>query len=212
MVEIKKKPIVLITGVSGFLGSHVANVFLKDGAFDVRGTVRNLSDSKKIDPLKKAFGSHFANLTLVEADLLKADSIIKAIKGADYVMHIASPCPLIIPKDEMDLIKPALEGTLAVMKGCHLHKVKRVVITSSMSAIKECKPHDMPRNKTFNETNWSDPVGNHINAYSKSKTLAEKAAWDFQKKLPEHERFEIVVLNPSMIVGPAFFKTNSSSA
>ena len=70
----------------------------------------------------------------------------------------------------------------------------------------------MPRNKTFNEANWSDPEGNHINAYSKSKTLAEKAAWDFQKKLPEQERFEIVVLNPSMIVGPAFFKTDSSSA
>jgi len=79
----------------------------------------------------------------------------------------------------MELIKPAVEGTLAVMKGCHIHKVRRVIITSSMSAIKECKPQDMPRNKTFNEVNWSDPDGNHINAYSKSKTLAEKAAWDF---------------------------------
>lgn len=69
----------------------------------------------------------------------------------------------------------------------------------------------MPRNKTFNEVNWSDPNGNHINAYSKSKTLAEKAAWEFQKKLPEDQRFEIVVLNPSMMVGPAFFKAESSS-
>jgi nucleoside-diphosphate-sugar epimerase len=212
MVENKNKPVVLITGVSGFLGSHVVNVFLKDGGFDVRGTVRDLSNEKKIEPLRKAFGKQFENLTLVEADLLNADSIIKAIKGADYVVHIASPCPLIIPKDEMELIKPAVEGTLAVMKGCHLHKVKRVVITSSMSAIKECKPHDMPRNKTFNEANWSDPDGSHINAYSKSKTLAEKAAWDFQKRLPEHERFEIVVLNPTMMAGPAYFKTESSSA
>jgi len=111
----------------------------------------------------------------------------------------------------MELIKPAVEGTLAVMKGCHIHKVRRVIITSSMSAIKECKPQDMPRNKTFNEVNWSDPDGNHINAYSKSKTLAEKAAWEFQKKLPEDQRFEIVVLNPSMMVGPAFFKAESSS-
>ena len=126
-------------------------------------------------------------------------------------MHIASPCPLALPKDDMELIKPAVEGTLAVMKGCHIHKVRRVVITSSMSAIKECKPQDMPRNKTFNEVNWSDPDGNHINAYSKSKTLAEKAAWDFLKKLPENQRFEIVVLNPSMMVGPAFFKAESSS-
>lgn len=69
----------------------------------------------------------------------------------------------------------------------------------------------MPRNKTFNEVNWSDPNGNHINGYSKSKTLAEKAAWEFQKKLPEDQRFEIVVLNPSMMVGPAFFKAESSS-
>lgn len=193
---------VLITGVSGFLGSHVTNQFLKDGGYEVRGTVRNASDAKKIDPLKKAFGKNFANLTLVEVDLLKPDSMIKAIKGADYVVHIASPCPIVIPKDDMELIKPAVEGTLAVMKGCHLHKVKRVVITSSTAAIKECKPQDMPRNRTFNESNWSDPDNMLMNSYSRSKLLAEKAAWEFQKRLPEDERFEIVVLNPSMMVGP----------
>jgi dihydroflavonol-4-reductase len=65
------------------------------------------------------------------------------------------------------------------MKGCHLHKVKRVVITSSVAAIMECAPQDRPQNNTYNENNWSNPVGNHISAYSKSKTLAERAAWDF---------------------------------
>ena len=79
----------------------------------------------------------------------------------------------------MELIKPAVDGTLGVMKGCHLHKVKRVVITSSVAAISQCLPQDRPQNNIYNESHWSNPVGNHINAYSKSKTLAERAAWDF---------------------------------
>jgi dihydroflavonol-4-reductase len=79
----------------------VAHVFLKDGSFCVRGTVRDLSNAKKIEPLRKAFGQYFENLTLVEADLLNADSVINSIKGADFVVHTASPFPLKQPSDEM---------------------------------------------------------------------------------------------------------------
>lgn len=179
MVELKSKPVVLITGVSGYLGSHVAHVFLKDGCYSVRGTVRDLSNAKKIEPLMKAFGHYFTDLTLVEADLLNAESVINAIKGADFVVHTASPFPLKQPRDEMELIKPAVDGTLAVMKGCHAHKVKRVVITSSVAAISQCLRQDRPQNNIYNESHWSNPIGNHINAYSKSKTLAERAAWEF---------------------------------
>jgi len=118
MVEKSGKPVVLITGVSGYLGSHVANVFLRDGSYEVRGTVRDTRNQKKIDPLRKAFGNLFQNLTLVEADLLDEKSIINAIAGATYVVHTASPFPLNNPKDEMDLIRPAVAGTTAVMKGC----------------------------------------------------------------------------------------------
>jgi len=142
MVEKSSKPVVLITGVSGYLGSHVANVFLRDGSYEVRGTVRDASNQKKIDPLRKAFGNLFKDLTLVEADLLNEKSIINAIAGATYVVHTASPFPLNNPKDEMELIRPAVAGTTAVMKGCQLHKVRRVVITSSIAAIMELAPAD----------------------------------------------------------------------
>ena len=92
-----------------------------------------------------------------------------------------------------------------------MYKIKRVVITSSVAAIYQCLPQDRPKNNIYNETHWSNPVGNHIDAYHKSKTLAERAAWDFQKNLPEHERFEIVTINPSLIVGPAFVDAGFSS-
>ena len=211
MVEKYGKPIVLITGVSGYLGSHVANVFLKDGSYEVRGTVRDAKNQKKIAPLRKAFGDLFKDLTLVEADLLNEKSIIDAIAGATFVVHTASPFPLKNPKDEMEIIRPAVAGTTAVMRGCQLHKVKRVVITSSVAAVMELAPADKPLDGVYNETMWSNPIGDHIKAYSKSKTLAEQAAWDFQKNLPANERFEIVTINPGLIMGPAFVDAGFSS-
>jgi nucleoside-diphosphate-sugar epimerase len=94
MVESSNKPIVVITGVSGYLGSHVALAFLKDGSYQVRGTVRDTKNEKKVAPIRKAFGDLFSQITLVEADLENKDSIIAAISGADYVVHTASPFPL----------------------------------------------------------------------------------------------------------------------
>lgn len=178
MVE-SRKPTVVITGVSGYLGSHVALVFLKDGGYNVVGTVRDTKNPKKIEPLQKAFGDHFAQLTLVEADLNDEKSIFKAIEGAEYVVHTASPFPLKNPKHENELIIPAVNGTKAVMSACHANKVKRVVITSSVAAIMDSKPEEKPLNNHFTEKNWSNPVGDHIKAYPKSKTLAEMAAWEF---------------------------------
>ena len=180
MVEPTQKPIVLITGVSGYLGSHVALVFLKDGSYHVRGTVRDTKNPKKIDPIKKAFGDLFNNLELVEADLENKQSILDAAKGVEYIVHTASPFPIKKPKHENDLINPAVNGTLAVMQACLINKVKRVVITSSIAAIQSAKPADLPADHVYSEANWSDPSpGDHIEAYSKSKTMAERAAWDF---------------------------------
>jgi nucleoside-diphosphate-sugar epimerase len=210
MVE-STKPTVLITGVSGYLGSHVALEFLKDGTYTVKGTVRDTKNLSKIEPLRKAFGEHFELLTLVEADLNSKDSLLAAIKGADFVVHTASPFPLQPPKTEEELINPAVNGTLAVMEACHINKIKRVVITSSIAAIMYCKSETRPKNGVYNETNWSDPIGDHISAYCKSKTLAEKAAWDFQKKIADSHNIEIVTINPGLILGPAFVSAGFSS-
>lgn len=186
MVE-STKPTVVITGVSGYLGSHVALVFLKDGAYNVVGTVRDTKNPAKIEPLKKGLGDLFSQLTLVEADLNSEESLFAAIRGANFVVHTASPFPLKPPRHENDLIHPAVNGTLAVMKACHQNKVKRVVITSSVAAIMYVPPAEVPLDGHFTERNWSSPNGDHIAAYAKSKTLAEQAAWNFQKALPVEE-------------------------
>ena len=128
-------PTVLITGVSGYLGSHVAHVFLKDGGYKVIGTVRDTKNAKKIEPLRKAFGELFEKMTLVEADLEKKETILKAAEGVNFIVHTASPFPISKIKNEMELITPAVDGTLAVMEACLINKIKRVVITSSVAAV-----------------------------------------------------------------------------
>ena len=133
MESSKKK--VVITGITGYLGSHVCKLFLEDGSYSVRGTVRDKNNEKKIKPLRDAFGSNFSQLELFEADLLDPESLMKACAGCDFIVHTASPFPDTNPKDEMVIIKPAVEGTLAVMRAAHHHKIKRVVITSSSAAI-----------------------------------------------------------------------------
>jgi nucleoside-diphosphate-sugar epimerase len=135
MVESTKRHKVVITGVTGFLGSHVCDQFLKDGSYEVRGTVRDKKNESKLAPLKKAFGENFSKLELVEADLLKPETLEEAIKGCDYLVHTASPFTLKIPDDENVLVKPAVEGTLAAVRAAHKYKLKRVVITSSIVSI-----------------------------------------------------------------------------
>ena len=94
-----------------------------------------MKNEKKLAPLRKAFGENFSSIELVEADLLKPETLDLAIAGCDYVVHTASPFPIEKVKDENVLIKPAVEGTLAVVKAAHKHRVKRVVITSSAASI-----------------------------------------------------------------------------
>lgn len=207
MVESTQKKKVLITGISGYLGSFVCDTFLKNGTFKVRGTVRDTKNAKKIDPLRKAFGENFDEIELVEADLLNPESLDRAVQGCDYVVHTASPVPdKGEPKDENILIKPAVEGTLAVLRAAHKYKVKRVVITSSLSAVVMKNPENV--RERYDETDWSDLDA--CGAYDKSKTLAEKAAWDFVHSLKEEERFEFVSINPVFILGPALVPTDSS--
>ena len=129
------KPLVTITGITGYLGAHVCLLFLKDGNYRVRGTVRNASNAAKMDPIKAAFGDLFNELEIVEADLLKEDTLTAACADSTYVVHTASPF-YFHNQTEDELIKPAVEGTLAIVKACNTHKVKRCVITSSCTAVK----------------------------------------------------------------------------
>lgn len=147
---------------------------MKNGSFKVRGTVRSTTNEAKIAPLKLAFGEYFDQLELVEADMLKEETLFKAIEGSTYVVHTASPFPLADPKNEDDLIKPAVEGTMAVMRAAHKNKVKRVVITSSVAAIYISADKNK---KDFTVADWTDLT--LATPYEKSKTMAEKAAWDF---------------------------------
>jgi nucleoside-diphosphate-sugar epimerase len=151
-------------------------------------------------------------LTLVQADLLDEDSVERAIAGSTHVAHVASPFIIGEPKDENDLIRPAVEGTLSVLRACRRNKVKRVVITSSIAAIENVHPDKEPKDNYFSEENWSDPdrpAG--MSAYAKSKVLAERAAWDYVAKLPEDEKIELTVINPGFVVGPSFIGGDFSS-
>lgn len=162
---------VVITGITGYLGSQVCQALLQDTGFSqVRGTMRNPKDTEKLEKLKKAYGAKvFGRLEIVAADLLDAESLDKAIEGQDVVVHVASPIPVVAPADENELIRPAVEGTLAILRAAQKHKVKRVVITSSGLSIFVQKPDNFK--PTFTEDDFSDV--SVMDGYAKSKLLAE---------------------------------------
>lgn len=128
--------------------------------------------------------------------MLKPESIDDAIKGCDYVVHKGSPFPLAVPDDENVLIKPAVEGKLAAVRAAHKHKVKRVVITSSWASINVQKP-DYQKDHLV-ENDWSD--ASLAGPYEKSKTLAEKAAWDSFKASPNKR--DLPISKPSRLMKP----------
>ena len=133
MEGVETKPQVTITGVSGYLGSQVAKAFLEDGNFKVRGTVRDLENKNKIDPLRAGLGELFGQMELVKADLLDEASIIAACAGSTYVVHTASPFDFKMKEEK--IINVARDGSLAVMNACTQAGVKRCVVTSSVAAI-----------------------------------------------------------------------------
>ena len=191
--------LVLVTGASGYIATHLVKQLLQEG-YRVRGTVRSLKDETKTKSLfDLADSSTKANLELVEADLMDADCWPKVVEGCDYVMHTASPFPAENPSDEDKLIQPAVNGTVSVLQACG-PGVKRVVLTSSVAAISA--GHQNPPNGTaFTEEDWTltDKVSM---VYEKSKTLAERAAWDYMENRSETQTFDLAVVNPSLVLGP----------
>jgi dihydroflavonol-4-reductase len=141
-------------------------------------------------------------------DLLQDAGWQEAVHGCEYVFHVASPFPLLEPSNENELIKPAVEGTLRVLRAAHAARVKRVILVSSNAAISIGHEGE---NRTFTEEDWSR-LDKPIGAYAKSKTLAERAAWDFINSAGNTNRMELVSINPTLILGPIPNKDLPTSA
>lgn len=188
---------VLVTGGSGFIGSRCILQLLSAG-HQVRTTVRDLKREPEVRAtLKVGVAGSTDGLSFVAADLEKEAGWLEATTGCEYVLHVASPFPANVPKHEDELIIPAREGALRVLRASRDAGVKRVVLTSSFAAIGYGhKPHQT----LLDETNWTDPNGEGVTAYVKSKTLAERAAWEFIAR--EGKGMELSVVNPVGVFGP----------
>lgn len=197
---------VLVTGGSGFIGSHCILQLLAAG-HEVRTTIRSLRREPEVRALLKEGGAEPGDrLTFFAADLEQDAGWPQAVAGCDYVLHVASPFPATIPNDENELIVPARGGALRVLGAARDAGVKRVVLTSSFAAIGY---GHQPQSAPFDETDWTNPDGDDVRPYVKSKTLAERAAWDFIAK--EGGKLELAVVNPVAVFGPVLGPDYSTS-
>jgi nucleoside-diphosphate-sugar epimerase len=198
---------VVVTGGSGFLASHVILQLLRQGHI-VRTTVRTMARERSVREMVNAGGVDAAGdrLAFFAADLERDDGWAQAATAADYVIHVASPMPAAAPQHEDELIVPAREGVLRVLKAARDARVKRVVLTSTCGAIYYGHP---PQTKPFDESSWTNVDGGEISAYVKSKALAERAAWDFIAR--DGGALELAVVNPAGIFGPVLGPDFSSS-
>jgi nucleoside-diphosphate-sugar epimerase len=197
---------VLVTGGSGFIGAHSILQLLAAG-HQVRTTVRSLKREPDVRAMLRQGGADPGNrLSFIAADLENDARWPEAVTGCEYVLHVASPFPQNVPKHEDELIVPAREGALRVLRAARDAGVKRVVLTSSFAAIGYGRP---PQSMPFDETIWTDLNGEGLTAYVKSKTIAERAAWDFIAK--EGGSLELSVVNPVGVFGPVLGADYSTS-
>jgi nucleoside-diphosphate-sugar epimerase len=197
---------VLVTGGSGFIGSHSILQLLAAG-HRVRTTVRSRQREDDVRAMLREGGVDPGDrLSFFVADLESDAGWSEAVAGSEYVLHVASPFPAGIPKNEDELIIPAREGALRVLRASRAAGVKRVVLTSSFAAIGY--GHE-PQRAPFDETSWTDARGEDVRAYVKSKTLAERAAWDYVAA--EGGSLELSVVNPVGVFGPVLAPDYSTS-
>jgi len=198
---------ILVTGGSGFIGSHAILQLLAAG-HQVRTTVRSSKREDNVRAMLRQGGAESAaRLSFFVADLENDAGWPKAVDGCEFVLHIASPFPAGVPKREDELIVPAREGSLRVLRASRDAAVKRVVLTSSFAAI-GYGTGEKPQNAPFDETDWTNPDGG-VSAYVKSKTLAERAAWEFIAR--EGGDLELSVVNPVAVFGPVLGPDYSTS-
>jgi nucleoside-diphosphate-sugar epimerase len=200
---------VLLTGVTGFLGSHTAIQLLNKG-YQVIGTLRKL---ERAEDIRKTIGNHTKHtdqLSFVQADLLDEKIWENLTRGIDYVQHIASPFPQLLPTNENELIAPAKNGTLYILKSAARNGVKRVVVTSSSGAIIYGKRKGQ-ESGTYTEEDWTDiHQKNDTTPYFRSKTIAEMAAWEFMRE--SGNGMELSTVCPGAILGPLLERDFSASA
>lgn len=182
---------VLVTGGNGYLGSHIVHYLLEDG-FSVKVSVFDYADEKRYAHLKSFKNDE--RLEIVEGKLTDKDNWQNIMAGCGAVIHCASPNPFKAPKQELEVIYPAVEGTLAILHAAANLGIKRVIMTSCFSAIKGGK-----YKLTYNEDSWGEPE--NVTSIEKSKIFAERAAWYFQKE--NHSKIDLTVICPGFLLGPS---------
>ncbi|MEO7223451.1 MAG: aldehyde reductase [Devosia sp.] len=188
---------VLLTGISGFLGGHVALELLRAG-YLVRGSVRDLKKIDKVrDTLGKA-GADLGRLEFVALDLMSDAGWDEAMAGVRYLQHVASPFVTKEPRDRNELIRPAVEGTRRAISAALGAHVERIVVTSSMAAI--MYGHDKTRIAPFTNADWTNLAGRQVSGYAESKTRAERMAWELMDKAGRHD--DLATINPGVAFGP----------
>jgi dihydroflavonol-4-reductase len=197
---------VLVTGATGFIALHCIQQLL-DAGYAVRGTARA---GNAVDKVRHTLRAHVRDpaalerVEIVAADLASDAGWHEAVAGCRYVLHVASPFPSAPPKHENDIIAPARDGALRVLRAAQAAGVERVVMTSSLAAVL----YGVDRDKTFTEADWSNVDDPRIGPYEKSKTIAERAAWDFANA----NGLDLVVINPGAVLGPVLGPSMSTSA
>ena len=186
---------VLVTGASGFIAEHCIIELLKNG-YSVKGSLRSMNREQEVRDAVKT-ETDDTKLEFCKLDLLEDDGWEDAMWDCDYLMHVASPFVIEDPKDENELIKPAKEGTLRALNAAKKAGIKRVVLTSSVAAVNS---HMV--SGTSDHTTWTDINSKYVTPYQKSKTIAEKAAWDFYNNQDSNNKMELAVINPGGVMGP----------
>ncbi|GMS80983.1 hypothetical protein PENTCL1PPCAC_3158 [Pristionchus entomophagus] len=201
-----KLPLVFVTGASGFVALHCVKRLL-EGPYRVRGTVRTKNDKKTIAPLLR-LPHAISKLEIVEADLMGSpEHWVLVMSGCTFVLHVASP---VIIRATEEIVATAVNGTLNVLAAANAcPEVKHVVVTSSCAAINDGHENPPP---IFDESFWTDVESKNTEWYGRSKTLAERAAWQYWHSLPEPTRFSLTVLCPTVVFGPVLSDRSHASA
>jgi dihydroflavonol-4-reductase len=194
--EVEGEQTVLVTGGSGFLGGWCVVELLQRG-YRVRATVRDLAREAEVRANVATQIDAGERLSVVAADLLRDEGWPEAVAGCAYVLHVASPFPEAQPKDPDELIVPARDGTLRVLRASLDAGVQRIVVTSSVAAVRNSGERI---DRELTEADWSDPDDTRLTPYTRSKTVAELAAWEYMRSRGEESR--LVTVQPGAIIGP----------